>query len=67
MISDLEQAIGQYTLYRLLLNKVDPERELYLGITDILYDEVFSEPVGELIIQDLPLQLVIVNATTGEI
>ncbi len=28
MIASLEQAIGQYVLYRLLLNKVDPEREL---------------------------------------
>ncbi|MBE9141213.1 fatty-acid synthase [Nodosilinea sp. LEGE 07088] len=27
-IADLEQAIGQYVLYRLLLNQVDPERDL---------------------------------------
>ena len=50
IIIDLEQAIGQYILYRLLLNKVDPGREVYLAITDIVYDEFFSEPIGELVI-----------------
>lgn len=64
---DLEQAIGQYTLYRLLLNKVEPERKLYLGITNEVYDEVFTESIGELVIQNLPLQLVVVNSTTLEI
>ncbi len=29
IIADLEQTIGQYVLYRLLLNQVDPEREIY--------------------------------------
>ncbi|MBW4572449.1 MAG: XisH family protein [Tolypothrix carrinoi HA7290-LM1] len=28
-LADLEQAIGQYVLYRLLLKRVDPEREIY--------------------------------------
>jgi hypothetical protein len=27
-ITDLEQAIEQYSLYRILLNKVDPRREV---------------------------------------
>ena len=33
-----EQAIGQYVLYRLLLEQVDPERELYLAVADITFD-----------------------------
>jgi hypothetical protein len=35
VIADLEQAIGQYILYRMLLDRVDPEREIYLAITDL--------------------------------
>lgn len=61
-IADLEQAIGQYILYRLLLNQVDPGREIYLAITDITYDEIFSEPIGKLVISDLSLKLVVVDA-----
>jgi hypothetical protein len=66
-IVDLEQAIGQYVLYRLLLNKVDPEREIYLAVTDVMYDEIFNEPIGEVVIHDLPLQLVVVNLETKEV
>lgn len=66
-IGDLEQAIGQYVLYRLLLNKVDPEREIYLAITDITYDEIFSEPIGKVVINDLPLKLLVVDIEKVEV
>ena len=67
VIADLEQAIGQYILYQLLLNKVDPTREIYLAITDVVYDEIFSEPIGEVVINDLPLQLLIVESESAEV
>ena len=57
VMADLEQAIGQYILYQLLLHKVDPGREIYLAVTDITFDETFSEPIGEMVINDLPLNL----------
>ena len=60
-IADLEQAIGQYVLYRLLLNKVDPRREIYLAISDVTYKEIFNEPIGEVVIRDLPMQLLVVD------
>ena len=67
VLADLEQAIGQYVLYRLLLNKVDPERELYLAVTDIVYDEIFSEPIGDLVINDLPLRLIVIDSEQPEV
>ena len=66
-IADLEQAIGQYVLYQLLLNQVDPGREIYLAITDIIYDGIFSEPLGELVISELPLKLLIVDVAKVEV
>jgi hypothetical protein len=66
-IADLEQAIGQYVLYQLLLNQVDPGREIYLAITDITYDGIFSEPLGELVISELPLKLLIVDIAKVEV
>jgi hypothetical protein len=50
-----------------LLNKVDPGREVYLAITDVIYDEFFSESIGELVINELPLKLIIVNLQRAEI
>ena len=66
-IADLEQAIGKYTLYRLLLNQVDPEREVYLAIPEETYNDIFSEPIGKLAIAQLSLKLVIVNLAKQEI
>lgn len=66
-IADLELAIGQYVLYRLLLNKVDPQREIYLAITDVAYDDIFKEPIGELVIHDLSLHLLVVDVQKMEV
>ncbi len=66
-IVELEQAIGQYVLYRLLLNQVDPGREVYLAIPDNTYRELFSEPIGELVIRDLPLHLLVVDVKREEV
>jgi len=60
-IVDLEQAIGQYTLYKILLSKVDPHRIIYLAITEQTYNEIFNEPLGGLVIEELPLNLIIID------
>jgi hypothetical protein len=67
VIVELEQAIGQYVLYRLLLNRVEPERSIYLAIPDKVYLELFTEPIGELVISDLPLQLLVVDVEQSEV
>lgn len=66
-IAELEQAIGQYVLYQLLLAQVDPERELYLAIPHTAFGEIFSEPIGELVVRELPLKLLIVDVEVIEV
>jgi hypothetical protein len=66
-IADLEQAIGQYVLYRLLLEQVDPERELYLAVADTTFHGIFSEPIGELVMRELPMKLLIVDVEAVEV
>ncbi len=62
-----EQAIGQYVLYRLLLAQIDPERELYLAVADTTFDGIFSEPIGELVMRELPMKLLIVDVKAVEV
>jgi XisH protein len=66
-IVDLEKTLGQYLLYRLLLSKIDPELELYLAITNTTYEDIFSEPIGELVIKEIPLKLIIIDIQTREV
>jgi len=60
-IAALEQAIGQYVLYQLLFKQVDPGRDLYLAVGSTAYNEAFREPIGEIVIQELPLDVLIVR------
>ena len=66
-IADLEQAIGQYSLYRLLLEELDPDKELYLAVTIETFEELLSEPIGRLVVQKLPLKLIIVDTVAAEV
>jgi hypothetical protein len=67
VLAELEQAIGQYVLYQLLLAQVDPKRTLYLAVTTQTYDELFQEPIGKLVHQNLPLKLLIIDIEAQEI
>ncbi len=51
-MKDLEQAIGQYVLYRIFLRRLEPDRELYLAVPQDVVEDVFSEPYGQGFIQD---------------
>ena len=66
-IADLEQAMGQYALYRLLLDELDPERVLYLAIDRATFETIFNEPIGKLVIRKLPLKLIIVDVEMVEV
>ena len=66
-VHDLEVALGQYSLYRGFLEVVAPERQIYLGISDDVYDEVFQQRAVQLIVHRYQLALVVVNVKTEEI
>jgi hypothetical protein len=66
-LADLEQAIGQYVLYQLLLQQVDTQRQLYLAITTKTFATIFTEPIGQLVIRNLPLKLLVIDINTTEV
>src|SRR4051812_44135666 len=49
LIHDLELALGQFLLYRSILEEQDPERALFLAIPDDPAG-ILDEPVGQLLI-----------------
>jgi hypothetical protein len=58
-IRDLEEAIGQFVVYRALLTQREPERVLFLAVPTRAYDSVLSEPLGQLIAQDVRLRVLV--------
>ncbi len=51
MMRDLEQAIGQYVVYRTVLAEREPDRVLHLAISGEVLQEVFEEPLGQLLLK----------------
>ncbi len=66
-VQDLKVMLGQYDLYRGFLELIAPERQLYLAISDVAYESLFSQKAIQLIVQRYQLPLLVVNLETEEI
>ncbi|MGL6097584.1 MAG: element excision factor XisH family protein [Fimbriiglobus sp.] len=66
-VADLQQALGQFFLYRSLLRRQEPDRVLYLAVTQKTHDGILSEPVGQYPLEDMGARLVIFDPTTRRI
>lgn len=64
-VSDLERALGQYGLYRRLLEMQDPERTLYLAVPQYAFANIFQRPVGRIAVEEFRLRLVVFGPKGG--
>lgn len=67
VIADLEQAIGQYLLYRSWMSRTEPERLLYLAVDTEAALGVFEQEFGRIIADDLQIRLVVVDTAVERI
>ncbi|MBD2608541.1 XisH family protein [Scytonema hofmannii FACHB-248] len=58
-VTDLQEAVGVYEIYRSLLKELQPERRLYLAIAKRAYEGIFTERFGQLILENLNLKLIV--------
>lgn len=63
---DLELALGQYLLYRSIMEEKDPDRALFLAIPEEPAG-VFEEPIGKLLIGKHLLHAIIFDSQKEEI
>jgi XisH protein len=57
-MKDLEEALGQFVLYKQLLTRYAPERILYLAVADEIRKTVFEEEAGQILLEDGIVRLV---------
>ena len=67
LITELEKAVGQYSIYRTFLKRVNPERKLYLAIAQDIYQDFFQRPAIQEIIVDQQINLIIFDPNLEEI
>ncbi len=66
-MADLENALGQYILYENVMAIVEPNRELYLAVADNIFETVFEDAIGQLLLQNENLKVCVFNPETEEI
>jgi len=58
-INDLEKALGQFILYHDVLGESEPDRRLYLAIAKEIVDDLFQEPIGQLLLKRERVRLIV--------
>ncbi|MFI5386956.1 MAG: XisH family protein [Fimbriimonadales bacterium] len=66
-MADLEQAIGQYTIYHDVLYRAEPDRDLFLALNEEVYNNIFEEPIGELLLENRRIRLIVFEPRTETI
>jgi len=59
--------VGQYFNYRKALEKLEPERVLYLAIPTDVYQTFFTDPFVQDIIDSVPMKLLVFLSDEQEI
>jgi hypothetical protein len=58
-VKDLEQALGQYILYRQVLNEMQSDRSLYLAISQPIFNSVFTIELGQVLLKNQIIKLIV--------
>ena len=66
-MKDLEQAVGQFLIYRSVLAQREPNRVLYLAVPQDVVEDVFQEPLGQLLIGSAAIRVIGFEPTREEV
>lgn len=58
-VRDLQEAVGQYEIYRAVLTETEPERLLYLAVPRRVSEGLLAERFGQMILTRLQLRLLV--------
>ncbi len=58
-LADLHEAVGQYAVYRSVLEQVDAGREIYLAVPVRVHEGIFSERVGQIVLESQHIKLIV--------
>lgn len=66
-MADLEQALGQYLVYRAVMAQREPDRTLYLAVPHDVWLNMFQEPLGQLLVQTYPVRIMSFDIMSEEV
>ena len=66
-VQDVKDALGSYEMYRAFLAEVEPERKLYLAISEKAYHDTFRLEAVQLLIKRFAIPLIVVDVEQKEV
>ncbi len=66
-MADLQQALGQFTMYKVLLADKHPEYTVYLAMDDFVFEEMFLDADGEVLLAGSALRIVTIDTEARSI
>ena len=66
-MNDIEKAWGQFFLYSRVLKKRDPSRQIYLAVERNIFETLFEEEAGQLLLEEPGFRLIVFDAGIEEI
>jgi hypothetical protein len=60
-VDDRKNALGQYLLYRSIMRRREADRTLYLAVPVRVFGSLLNAPVGQLVLGDYELKLLVFN------
>ncbi len=66
-VNNLENAIGQYFVYRSVMARNEPNRTLYIAIDNEVFLDIFEEPLGCLMLEDYQIPLIVFDVEREKI
>lgn len=66
-INDMEDALGQYMVYLGLLEVSEPERKLYIAVSDFTYSNALQRKSFQLLLKRFQVPVIVVDIETEEV
>jgi hypothetical protein len=66
-LNEFHSALGQYRVYKIALTDKEPERMLYLGISEDIYEDFFQDTFIQKVINQNEVNLLIYNIESKQI
>ena len=66
-VRDYRDALGQYDLYRMVLEDIQPDRKLYLAVSETGYRRLFGKRAIQRLSEKRPLPLVVIRVRSEEV
>ncbi len=67
LITEFYGALGQYLTYEELIQKAEPDRKLFLAVSDLIFNDFFQLETIRMITQKDHVAILVVNTATEEV